>query len=148
MSETFLNKAQLTGLTKDARRTEILRARGLTELDARLTTAEATIDPTAWTSLTLSAGWTGTFEYRKIGDMVWLRGLNLVAGTLGVTMATLPAGFRPPASVVLLSACDGGAPRFVGVVVSSTGAIRFDNYYGGGTVSNVYLGSLGFSTTA
>jgi hypothetical protein len=62
--------------------------------------------PSPWVNLSLATGWTAygggflTPGYRKIGDLVYLRGL-LNAG-VGVTtlMATLPAGFRPTATVL------------------------------------------------
>ena len=57
--------------------------------------------PPAWTAVTFENGWVnygGTWEQascRKLGDNVSLRGL-IRSGTVGATMFTLPAGFRPP----------------------------------------------------
>lgn len=104
MPETFLNKAQLTGLSKDARRTEILRARGFAALDTRTTALESATTPSAWTAPTLTNSWLNygggyqTAQYRKVGDIVYLRG-SIGAGTLGSAAITLPAGFRPPAQI-------------------------------------------------
>jgi hypothetical protein len=41
--------------------------------------------------------------YRKIGDMVYLRGIitrNTATAAAGSTCGTLPAGFRPPGVVI------------------------------------------------
>jgi hypothetical protein len=58
---------------------------------------------TLWTALPLNAGWTnwgpGSYnagQYRKVGDMVQLRGTIKHASGLGVAICTLPVGFRPP----------------------------------------------------
>jgi hypothetical protein len=54
---------------------------------------------TPWTALTLTNGWTnvggfGTAQYRKVGDMVQLRGL-VTGGAISAVIGNLPAGFRP-----------------------------------------------------
>lgn len=59
----------------------------------------AAMKPTAWTNLTFQNGWAASggsvCQYRKVGDMVQLRGL-IGGGPTGVsTIATLPVGFRP-----------------------------------------------------
>jgi hypothetical protein len=61
------------------------------------------IAPTAWTNLTLQNGWTNASgqqaaQYRKIGDMVQLRG-GIAGGTLNAIAFTLPVGFRPSITV-------------------------------------------------
>jgi hypothetical protein len=43
-------------------------------------------------------GW-GTAAYRKVNDLVYLRGL-VRNGVVGTSIFTLPAGYRPPASLV------------------------------------------------
>lgn len=56
--------------------------------------------PTTWTNLTLVNGWANlgggneTFQYRKVGDMVQIRGM-ITGGAWNTTVATLPTGFRP-----------------------------------------------------
>lgn len=53
--------------------------------------------PTAWVPLSLLNGWVShvaTPAYRKIGDIVYLRG-NVKNGTDGSNMFTMPAGVRP-----------------------------------------------------
>lgn len=63
---------------------------------------------TAWTAPTLLNSWVnfgGTqqvAQYRKIGDIVYLRGL-IRFGTINLPAFTLPAGFRPPADLVFPS---------------------------------------------
>lgn len=145
MPETFLNNAQLTGLSADARRTEILRARGfaaleaqLSALDVRLTAVEAVVTPTAWTAPTLLNSWVDygggyqTIQYRKVGDMVQVRGLGK-NGTIGFVNAfVLPTGFRPPAllqiesyrttDVIIAIGTDGS----VQPVSGTSGAFWFD----------------------
>lgn len=70
---------------------------------------------TPWTALTLTNSWTNTSgfqtgQYRRVGDMVHLRGY-LTAGTNGASAFTLPAGFRPPASFdVPVASYTGGSP--------------------------------------
>lgn len=61
---------------------------------------------TAWANATLANGWTNygggaqVLQYRKIGDIVYLRGsLKSPGGGAPVTITTLPAGFRPPADL-------------------------------------------------
>ncbi|MET0785604.1 MAG: hypothetical protein ABWY25_02735, partial [Paenisporosarcina sp.] len=74
---------------------EVNRLTGL--VDARV--------PTAWTNLTMQNGWfnPGSYniaQYRKVGDIVYLRGV--INGTLNSLPAfTLPAGFRPPANLLI-----------------------------------------------
>jgi hypothetical protein len=63
-----------------------------------------TITPTAWTAVTFTNSWVNfgageqDVEYRKIGDLVFVRGA-MKSGTVGSASFTLPVGFRPPAIV-------------------------------------------------
>lgn len=59
----------------------------------------ATTD-SGWLDMTLAEGWTIPYatdkpQYRKIGNRVYLRGLVNGAKTAGMTIATLPTGYRP-----------------------------------------------------
>lgn len=60
--------------------------------------------PSAWTAPTLLNSWANygggyqTPEYRKIGDIVYLRGI-IGGGTLSSQAFTLPTGHRPPLQV-------------------------------------------------
>ena len=70
-----------------------------------------------WINATLTNGWipfsaaNPTLQYRKVGDMVHLRGL-LKGGTSGPAITTLPAGYRPPMQILAPSiSTDGKACR-------------------------------------
>lgn len=69
---------------------------------------------TAWTSPTMQNSWVaygapfGGAEYRKVGDMVQIRGV-IKSGSTTATMFTLPAGYRPPYRVQFACAAGGGA---------------------------------------
>lgn len=63
-------------------------------------------NPNAWTAVTFQNSWADygggfqTCQYRKLGDMVQLRGLMRL-GTAGTTAFTLPAGYRPSATLIV-----------------------------------------------
>lgn len=63
--------------------------------------------PTAWTMATLLTGWTHqaneSVEYRKVGDVVQIRGRCNNAGATGgfLSLFTLPVGFRPPKNLMI-----------------------------------------------
>jgi hypothetical protein len=72
---------------------------------------------TGWIVAALNSPWTGSLEYRKQANRVWLRG-NLNTGGSG-PVVTLPEGFRPPAegyywTVVI----NGGASGIVNVTTA------------------------------
>ena len=80
----------------------------------------------AWTAVTFQNGWLDyaggyqTTQYRKIGDIVYVRGL--VKGTAGsTTIFTLPTGFRPLLSMQFPTEA-GGAYGFG--TVYSNGAVN------------------------
>jgi len=65
----------------------------------RLTDLTTSNVPTAWTTVTLINGWVhdtnNAVQYRKVGDMLQLRG-RCKNGTWGFAdLFTLPVGFRP-----------------------------------------------------
>jgi len=91
----------------------------------RLTTVTT---PSVWTNLTLINGWTPGSPppaYRKIGDLVYVRGWSS-GGAQWSAMYALPVGFRPPvdtvvnASVVIGGAWQPGSLQ----VIKSTGEIQ------------------------
>jgi hypothetical protein len=102
---------------------------------------------TAWTAPTFQNAWVNfgfastqwsLAGYRKIGDMVWLKGL-VKSGTVGAAIFTLPVGYRPSADA--LFAVDSN--NLFGVIdVTSAGVVKLT------TGSNVYvqLDGLVFST--
>ncbi len=76
----------------------------------------------AWTALTYTnsggttwANFAGGFQvgqYRKVGDLVFVRGLAKRTAGTGTTIATLPAGYRPATYTQLFdSRASGGACR-------------------------------------
>lgn len=64
-------------------------------------------------------------QYRKVGNMVYLRGAVKNITKTGVVIANLPTGFRPKFSTPF--AMPGTANRFNRLIVSSNGDIRFEN---------------------
>jgi hypothetical protein len=77
--------------------------------------------PTAWTALTLQNSWVNfgggyqVGQYRMVGDIVYLRGV-VCSGTAGQTIATLPAGYRPPLAQSIL--CQLGTPGATSYVIA------------------------------
>lgn len=66
---------------------------------------------TGWTAVTFQNSWANyggafqTAQYRRVGDIVELRGL-VRNGTAGTSIFTLPAGFRPPATQIFAAVHD------------------------------------------
>lgn len=79
--------------------------------------------PTAWTAPSYAAGWrdyqsTSVFVnvgYRKIGDLVYVRGLLEGQAGLATTVWTFPAGFRPPEQVLTAVYCSAGTMRRIDI---------------------------------
>lgn len=71
----------------------------------------------AWTGLSFGSGWANyggayqTGQYKKVGDIVFLRGLVARTSGVGTTIATLPVGYRPPAQCLYIMNTDTGAGR-------------------------------------
>jgi hypothetical protein len=108
---------------------------------AALKTATAV---TAWTNLVLTNGWTnvggwGIPQYRKVGDMVQLRGL-VSGGAANSSLTTLPVGFRPPDQMTLPYAVNGTGANYLSI--QPTGSVQ---PFVAGYCS---LSGLSFSTTA
>jgi hypothetical protein len=88
-----------------------------------LTPLQAAIVPGVWTVPGFTAGWGqyGGFSlvgYRKIGDLVYLRGL--LNATAGVTANawTFPVGFRPPVQCLTACYCSPGTMRRVDITAA------------------------------
>lgn len=68
--------------------------------------------PTLWTPVTFMNGFSNygsgfqTVQYRKIGDIVYVRGL-MAGGALSTICFQLPVGFRPPAHMQFPSSSSG-----------------------------------------
>jgi len=63
---------------------------------------------TAWTAVTFNGNWANYgngyqgVQYRKEGDRVWLRGQAVAGATPPNLILTLPVGFRPVASALMM----------------------------------------------
>jgi hypothetical protein len=112
-------------------------------------------NPTQWTALPLGAGWqpAGGYQapqYRKVGDKVEIRGTaELVPSTpIDVIIATLPAGFHPPAVHSSMQQVYGALIR---TDISAAGVINaLSAYYVGTTAGNwsyYSLDYIAFSTS-
>jgi hypothetical protein len=67
--------------------------------------------PGPWIYPTLTNGWVNLapyqpVSYRKRGDIIEMRGI-MNAGTLNVTVFTLPVGYRPPVSLIFSELSNG-----------------------------------------
>ena len=73
--------------------------------------------PPGWMPVTFTNGfynYGGTYQtcqYRKVGDVVYLRGLAARASDSALPMFTMPVGFRPPADVIFTVQTNGGSLR-------------------------------------
>lgn len=84
---------------------------------------------TGWATLPLASGWSvaggvgAVAEYKKVGNIVYLRGMITGMSTAGTAMFTLPAGFRPSTDVTYSGAgtVQRWAIQTTGVAVPSTG---------------------------
>ena len=105
--------------------------------------------PPAWTPCSLTNGWKNNAaeqaaQYRKIGDVVTLRG-PIDGGSLQGVAFTLPAGFRPPVRVHHSTGSWSGSAWVI-----ARGLMDPDGTYrpwDGGLLSHA-LDGLSFSTTA
>lgn len=107
--------------------------------------------PTVWTNLTLGNGWTSTGSngvpgYRKIGDMVYLRGM-ISGGANSTTCATLPTGFRPPSLTDLICYQWPSAPGACLASIAASGAITIVSITGTPPPLYVSLANAFFSIT-
>jgi hypothetical protein len=96
-----------TAYAKASAEFRVVRARALntsTGIESAWSGSAWVLDDTGWLVLPLANGWGSYTElevygpagYRRIGDIVYLRGLIRNGGTgLGGVFATLPVGFRP-----------------------------------------------------
>lgn len=89
------------------------------------------------------SGWPGV-AYRRVGDIVYLRGLaGQSGGTVGSAVFTLPAGYRPPAGngVDLIAISAGGVGN---VDITTAGVVSLS----AGTANNfLSFDGLSFSIT-
>jgi hypothetical protein len=68
----------------------------------RLTTWQLAQVPTVWYNVVFSNGWSNlsgfVTQYRKLGDMVQVRG-GIQSGAIGSIPFTMPVGFRPTSTL-------------------------------------------------
>jgi len=100
---------------------------------------------TPWTQVAFTGTWTNfgggyaAAQYRKVGDVVQLRGL--CTGSTAAALGTLPAGFRPAYNVQTI--ISSAASFVVLTVTASTGALSLTGTIG----ANVSLEGVQFSTS-
>lgn len=101
---------------------------------------------TGWIDLPLSSGWSFQYDtdkpqYRRLGNVVYLRGLvNATSAAVG-TLATLPAGFRPIGYYVRFP-CTLNQTDYANVQVNLNGVI---NDYTKGSSGRTFLCLSGIS---
>jgi hypothetical protein len=106
-----------------------------------------------WTDVTYNGSWTdlaGGYEessYRKIGDIVYLRGAakHATAGTTGIIF-TLPVGYRPTKS--RLWRVPAGAGGVADLEITSGGVVNINTYRLSGTAASIFFDSISFDTAA
>jgi hypothetical protein len=89
------------------------------------------VGTTAWTALPFAAGWSNypsgyqLCQYRLEGDRVFLRGLCQQTTLANLTVANLPAGFRPPAQTLLHTMSFSSTPKdhVQRIEISTTGVL-------------------------
>lgn len=109
---------------------------------------------TPWTTLPFAANWQSypgfqPCQYRKVGDIVYLRGLaQMVNASAGVGIAILPAGFRPPARLVIPRW--GGEPNAGSRVdILNDGSVQIAHSTPAAAANNwIALDGIAFSVTA
>lgn len=105
--------------------------------------------PTAWTAVSGGVGFQNswvdfggafpTAQYRKVGDVVSIRGL-VKSGASNTTIFTLPVGFRPPLDIY---APGVASDMFANLVIESDGEVKIV-----GTTSSWAALTTTFSVTA
>lgn len=120
----------------------------MTELESKVDNMQG-IEDSGWLDLTLSDGWSATEYatekpmYRKIGKTVMLRGLVNATSAAGVTIATLPAGFRPATTRFNRYVCAVGTGNATANLQVNYYGVLSD--YAKGTASRTYLALNGIS---
>ena len=114
----------------------------------------AQINAVPWIALPLNANFTPLSGntapgYRKVGDVVQLRGaVSYSTTTAGVAVTTLPAGYRPAASMIFLVLGNLAVARFD---LASTGVltfVRIEALTTGGNMNFFTLAQISFSVLA
>lgn len=96
---------------------------------ATVATAVTELQQKAWIAMPFQSPWTNwatsdpswqVCEYRKVGDLVQLRGLARRANSSGTVIAYLPAGHTPTANIHFTSV---GDPGYIRIVIDLNGAV-------------------------
>jgi hypothetical protein len=80
-----------------------------------------------WTTLSFNTGWANygsgfqNIGYKKVGDLVFLKGLVLRTSGTAATIATLPSGYRPAAECIFATTSNDA---FSEIRVTTAGAIN------------------------
>lgn len=145
--------ANISRLTGDVRRVELLRAAAQDVLGDRVTELEADVTPSAWTGVTFQNSWVNNgsagqpnVAYRKVGDMVHLRG-SMKNGTANAVCFTLPSGFRPAYNFVFPVASETGNGH-VDLDFNANGNVSITNYFNDTVGTYIYIPYIVFSVTA
>ena len=80
-------------------------------------------------------------QYRKIGDIVEIKGIvspknDLAGSNTGVTIFTLPSGYRPTKTVYEI--CQGSGRNVWLLAINTNGAVQFSRY---GVTGNITANS-------
>jgi hypothetical protein len=96
------------------------------------------LDDSGWKNATLTSNFnaysnisSNTPQYRKVGNIVEIRGVvspksNLTGSTTGVTIFTLPTGYRP--SNAIFEICQGSGKNVWLLTINSNGTVQFSRY--------------------
>ena len=111
----------------------------------------AYVKPEAWQALPFAANFSNlggnqACQFRKVGDMVQLRGAGAYSGsTSGVPVATLPVGYRPPNNVDYPVLGNLAIARFS--ITAATGVIQYVRIEAqtAGNLNFFYLNQIAFS---
>lgn len=105
----------------------------ITGLESTVSNLTASVEDlsidSGWISMPLNSGWSMTDYageipmYRKVGKVVYLKGIVSGTASAAAIIATLPVGFRPAANSFNRYACPVGQDGFVNVQVGKNGQI-------------------------
>lgn len=86
--------------------------------------------PTVWYNVVFTNSWSNaggtwqTVQYRKIGDIVYIRGYMGAGGLANQPAFTLPVGFRPPKDLALDTDTFAGGNMHASVLILISGAVQ------------------------
>lgn len=107
--------------------------RRISFLERRTLVLQPLITDTGWVSVTAAAGFTSTLEVRRRGNEVTYRGTLLPNTDWGaanslqqpVAAASIPAEFRPPASLIYIGGSGAGsAANLFRIAIQSNGGVQ------------------------